>query len=428
MARMRLARLVPLALGLALVLPIQAAHGAGERERQTVFNGVVFDGEGYRGQFYPGNEQTIHLLADAPNVLVPKVTDVYWWPITREYKADWESTNESLTGTLEVGDLTFPMTVYSMRYDGSYAAAATELLTSESAVRAHVENQQARDDYQLALGRYHQDLEEFDASLEAWGDEIDRRRAEGLATDDLPAPEQPSPPAQITVTVTEPQPGIAFSLPAGEYAMRLRAPDGSIVPGSERTLVAFGPRREGVAYKVIAASRYTLPDASTDPNDIIFVSGEAALYIQPAAQREYDAFYAAKLLHSQQQSVQNRRGVWSWLPAGELPASTLSLSANGGPPQPVEADVYYAKQRPGAALGYEIVPYDESAGQGVSTFRAFEVRPQAGVMTVSASGVAGSTREIRTVDTDMGTALLLLAFAPLAAGLFWMSYRRWRTR
>lgn len=425
---MRPARLALFALGLALLVPTATVHGAGDRERQTVYNGVIFDGQGYRGQFYPSSERTIHLLAGAENVLVPKVTEVYWWPITREYKADWEATDEALIGTLEIGDLTFPMTVYSLRYDGSFSAARTGLLSGQAAIDQHAAWRQARDDYQTALNRYQQDLAAFDAQLDAWADEVDRRRAEGRSTDDLPTPDQPEVPAPVTVTVTEPQPGIVFSLPAGEYPMRLRGPDGEVVPGSERTVVAFGERREGVAYKVIAGSRYTLPDASTDPNDIILVSGESALYIQPAAQREYEAFFAAELLNAQQHAVPDRAGVWSWLPAGAVSAEALTLSANGDGARQVPMGIYYAKQRPGAALGYEIVPYDESAGQGVTTFEAFEVRPQPGVITISLPGLAGSAREIRTVNTGTGTALLLLAIVPLAVGLSWVVFRRWRTR
>ncbi|MGH2544446.1 MAG: hypothetical protein ACRDIB_16765 [Ardenticatenaceae bacterium] len=429
MARVRFAWLASIVLILSLLAPLPAAaQGATERQRQVVYNGQIFDGQGYTGQFYPRNERAIYLLAGVQNVLIPKITDVYWWPITREYKADWESTNEPLTGTLELGDLTFPMTVYSLRYDGGYEAAKTGLLVGGAAVQAYAAYQQARDDYQAALDLYLQQQEEFNRQLALWGEEVDRRRAEGLSIDDVPVPKEPQAPAQITVTVTEPEPGIAFSLPAGEYPMRLRGPDGQVVPGSERKVVAFGARREGVAYKVIAASKWTLPDTSTGPNDIIFVSGETALYIQPAAEREYDAFYAAKLLNSQQRSVQDRRGVWSWLPTGPFSGSTLSLSIAGGQPRPVHEGTYYAKQNPGAALGYEIVPYDESAGEGVSTFDAFEVRPHAGstgrMMTVSAPGVPGSTREIRVVRTGMGNVLLALALVPLTGGLSWVFYRR----
>ena len=109
---MRYTGLLPAALALLLVLPALfplAAWAAGDRERQVVYNGEIFDGQGYGGQFYPANEPAIYVLADVQNVLIPRITQVYWWPITQEYKADWESLNQPLTGTLEIGTRSFPL-------------------------------------------------------------------------------------------------------------------------------------------------------------------------------------------------------------------------------------------------------------------------------------------------------------------------------
>lgn len=408
-----------------LPLPAQAADG---KVREVVYNGEVFDGQGYGGQFYPADEATIYLLADVQNVLIPRVTDVYWWPITHEYKADWESTNLPLTGTLEIADRSFAMGAYSLRYDGGYDSAKTSLLVGEPAASAYADYQKALADYQAASNAYNDQWNEFQRELVEWGQKVDTLRSQGLSPAGLPVPKQPVPPTQPTVTVTPPDQGIVFSLPAGEYQLRLRGADGKIVSGSERKIVAFGPRRAGIAYKVIAESKWTLPDASTNPNDIILISGEKALYVQPVAEREYDSFYAAKLLSPQQRSVQDRRGIWSWLPSGPFTGSALTLSVASAAPQTIQELKYYAKQTPGAALGYEILPYDISAGNGVATFDAFRLTPQSNVMSISAPGVAGSSREIRVVHTTAGGLLLALAFAPLAGGISWLSYRRWRTR
>lgn len=421
-----------LLLTAALALPLlallaQTAHAAPEEQRQAVYNAEVFDGQGYSAQFYPENVQTIYVLADAQNVFVPKITNVYWWPITHEYKADWESANEPLTGTLEIGNLKFSMTPYSLRYNGGYDSAKTGLLVGDAAAQGYSAYQKAQSDYQAAAGKYSDDWNTFQAQLEQWGQLSDALRAQGLPTSGLKTPQQPVPPQQITVTVTAPQQGIPFSLPAGEYKMLLRGTDGKVVAGSERTIVAFTPRRDGIAYKVIAASKWTLPDASTDPSDMIFVSGEKALYIQPASESEYDAYYAAELLNPQQRATQDRRGIWSWLPTGKFSGSALSVTANGAT-QTVRKATYYVKQLPGAVLGYDILPYDASAGEGVSTFEAFKLQPQTGAMTISSPGTPGSSREVRTVNTGMGGVVLGLAFAPLMGGLLWLSYRRWKTR
>ncbi len=414
-----------LSLPLLMILP---SYAQSDKQRETVYNGEVFDGQGYSGQFYPENERTIYVLANVQNLFVPKATNVYWWPITHEYKADWESLNQPLTGTLEIDNLTFPMTSYSLRYDGGYDSAKTSLLTGDAAAQGYAAYQKAMADYQAASSAYADQWNTFQTRLEQWGQLADALRAQGLSTSGLKVPQQPIPPQQVSVTVAAPEQGIPFRLPVGEYQMRLRGTDGKIVAGSERTIVAFGPRRDGIAYKVIAASKWTLPDASTGPNDTIFVSGEKALYVQPTEEREYDAFYAAALLNPQQRAAQDRRGIWSWLPAGSFSGSALSVTANGAATQTIRKATYYVKQTPGAALGYTILPYDASAGEGVSTFEAFELQPQSGVTTISTSGKAGSSREIRVVNPGMGGALLGLAFAPLIGGLSWLLYRRRRTR
>jgi len=419
--------LLALVLALLPTLPV-AAQGVPDKHPEAVYNGEVFDGQGYSGQFYPAEERTVYVLAGAQNVFIPKQTQVYWWPITHEYKADWDSLNQPLTGTLEIGDQSFPLTTYSLRYDGGYDSAKTTLLVGDAAAQAYADYQKALSDYQAASARYAELRAQYDVLLEVWGKAVDERKAKGQATDDLPVPKQPVEPTAPSVTVTTPAGGIAFSLPAGTYDLRLRGTDGQLVPGSERRVVAFGPRREGLAYKVIAESKWTIPDASTDPNDTIFVSGEKALYVQPAAEREYDSFYAAKLLNPQQRTVQDRRGIWSWLPTGVFTGTTLEQRIGGGAPQPIPQVQYYVKQTPGAALGYEILPYDSSAGSGVPTFAAFAVHPQNGSLTIAAPGVPGSSREIRVVNTGAGNLLLGLAFLPLLGGVSWLSYRRWRTR
>ena len=210
--------------------------------------------------------------------------------------------------------------------------------------------------------------------------------------------------------------------------MQLRDAEGVVVPGSERTLVAFSPRREGIAYNVIAASKYTVPDTSTDPNDTIFVSGDQPLYIQPALEKEYDNYYAAKLMNSQDNTAQDRRGVWAWLPSGAFVGDELTVSLNNAAPQTIQKQTWYVKQTQGAALGYDILPYDASVVGQTTTFDAFAIIPESGVIKIAAPGQTGSAREIRVVHTASSNMLLAVALLPLAGGAAWLAHRRWRTR
>ena len=85
-------------------------------------------------------------------------------------------------------------------------------------------------------------------------------------------------------------------------------------------------------------------------------------------------------------------------------------------PRRVCRETFWVRQKPGAALGYDILPYDPSAGTGAPTFEGFKWVPQGGATTLSAPGVAGSNREIRTLNTTTGTAADLACFDPARRG------------
>ncbi len=424
-----MARIKHVAVSLCIVaLLTTTLLAAPDKERQTVYLGHAHDGQGYGGRFYPRAEHTLYLLAGVPNVLVPRVTEVYWWPITREYKADWEGTNEALAGTLEAGGRAVSMTAYSLRYDGGYESARTGLIVGDDSARQYAAYQQALVDYRARSRAYTEQRAEFDLAVERWGAAMAERQQQGQSSADLPPPAQPQKPEQVSVIVTEPEQGFVVTLPAGTHQLQLRSADGKVVPGSQRTVVAFSHRREGVAYKVIAASKWTRPETSVDPADNIYVSGEKALYIQPAAEREYDAFFYAKLLNPQQTTAQDRRGQWTWAPAGAFPGSKLALLEPGQPARLIEKRAFYVQQTPGGALGYDILPLDLASEPKAATFEAFEVRPPGGAVAIEAPGAPGSRREILVVRPGMATPSLALAVLPLAAGLAWAFWRRWSIR
>lgn len=427
MARVKLSQvLFALAAMLLLVAPV-AAQTTPEAHEEVVYNGEIFNSAGYFGQLFPQAEETIYVIADQPNVLIPKRTMVYWWPITQEYKADVESLNVPLTGTLEIGNLTFAPQLYSLKYDGSYNSADTSLLVAEDATEGSAAYSQAIRDYNAAALQYTIDRTVWEGALSDWGKQVDEARAKGLPTDTIPVPIQPTPPTQPTTIVTTPAQGIPFAVPAGEYALHLRDESGAIVPGSQRTLIAIEPRRAGVAYNVLASDKYTIPETSTDPNDTIYVSGEQALYLQPALEKEYDNYAAAKLLNVQDRTAQAREGVWAWVPSGNYEGDALEVTTEGAA-QSLPLQTFYVKQSPGAALGYDILPWDESVTGQATTFDAFKISPESGVTKIAAPAHSGSAREIRVVRIGSGMLLVALAFVPLAVGAAHVAQRRWRTR
>lgn len=382
------------------------------RVREVVYLGEIFTGEGYEGQFYPQAEQTLYLLAGRQNILIPKETQVYWWPIDKQFKADWEMLDKALDGSLVINGTRFPMTSFALRYQGGYDAARTSVLVGTEAEKAYSDYKTALSAYTEALAQYEKEKTEFNNALAEWGRLVDEARKKGEPTDEIQVPKQPTPPTQPVTVITTPSRGISITLSSGKYHMVLEGPDGKEVPGSQRELVVFSARRSGIAYKILAASKYTIPEISTDPNDLIFVGNEKSIYIQPAKEEEFNRFYAAKLLNPQDRTVQKRNDQWTWLPTGAFTGSVLKTSGKTD----IQKALYLVKQTSGSALGYSILPVSADNTKGGATFEAFKVDPERRMM-VYIDQEEGSTRTIRMVDTLMAGYLLPAAIFPMFVGL-----------
>ena len=72
---------------LLLILPGRVWADMPKYEEQFVYQLRLFDGNGYPETFIPRNEDTIYLLADINNVVSPRMTLVYFWPLTGKFVA-----------------------------------------------------------------------------------------------------------------------------------------------------------------------------------------------------------------------------------------------------------------------------------------------------------------------------------------------------
>lgn len=100
--RGRMLRAVGLAALASILLARPSRADLTDRERQFVYGLNVFTATEYVSTFAPASIDTIYVLADHVGVLDPKFTEVYFWPITNDYRADWTALNELVPGTLEV--------------------------------------------------------------------------------------------------------------------------------------------------------------------------------------------------------------------------------------------------------------------------------------------------------------------------------------
>ena len=81
-----------------------------------------YNGAAYSSAMIPPSVEEFYLIADVDNIVAAKYTDVYYWALTNEYKANWDAANEIVDGSLEVyqGNTlykTIERTQYVIQYD-----------------------------------------------------------------------------------------------------------------------------------------------------------------------------------------------------------------------------------------------------------------------------------------------------------------------
>jgi hypothetical protein len=389
-------------------------------------------GNTYSGSFVPPSVPGIYLLADQTSVISPRMTEIYFWPITNEYKASFETVNEPVAGSLEIiqgGQViksTEP-TSYTIHYKPRGAEVDAALFLGKEA-------DQAQASFTAEQKAYQQALSDFYKQQQAWlalADDANQRIAKGEKVTIPPAPQQPQP---ISVTSNGINQGIPIKLPVGVYQIRLRDPKGAIVPDSTRALVVFSPRRTGIGYQVVPETRWTTPDQADDQTDVIVGKANSQLYLIPHTAREFPA-RAYALLQDPQQQV-GETSDWTWVLGEPVTTGQLEVSGAGAAPERRELTPYRVKQSPGNTLGYQIEPFTPDPSQPAAPdLVAYPIhidQPGSGyeIRLLSPQGepVPGSTRLVRTPAAAPLATLLVLALVPLAVGALVLVRRRMRMR
>jgi hypothetical protein len=396
-----------------------------DRERQFVYGLNVFTATEYVATFAPASVDTIYMLADNVGVLDPKFTEVYFWPITNDYRADWTALDELVPGTLEVlrgGRLVqqVELTDYIVQFDRSGALGNGRIsVGAEAAVR--------RAEFERERAAYVDRLRAYTNETEQWNQHLDELRQSGGGGEPPPPPKQPAPFTLYSSSVAR---GFAVELAAGEYTLQVRGPDGQTVAGSQKRLVAIAPRRQGIGYEVLSQEKWTAPDAADDPSNVIYLLPGGVVYLRPFVSLEFNRLEYTRLQNPQDLEATPNR--WMWVHTGLLEG--MDLSVDGAP---VSVSDYSVVQVPGPALGYSIVPFqpDPAAAPGshqpdLHAFR-LEASGQRGSQTLSmvANGhqLEGSVRTLSTTPGALDFALALPVLVPLALGATAALRRRERT-
>jgi hypothetical protein len=408
-------------------------------EEQMVYRLRLFDGKGHASSFCPRTEKALYFIADSDNICLPTMTLVYYWPLTRRYKAGLKTLNEPVEGVLEIlrgGKVIqeFKPRTYTFSHARQWYAGPSEVLLDEKAKERYAQYQQAVKNYTDQLKRYYEDRREYRRKMEEFVAKAGEPGNSGRTQEQgkkIPVPERPSLPAAPDFYVEDLGQAYIVNLPAGKYEIRIRSSDGTIVEGSERRLNSFTHRRSGkVGYEVASAKRWTMPETSSDPAEIIYLGGKETLYFRPYLETEYNHLYYSKLLDPQNEGYPE---LWKWVNIKQIEKGTLQLVKDGKIMASVQEKPYQVQQVPGPELGYRIVDYVKEKfpdrGPSLVGYKvAFE--PERGsfqirLLDVSGKVISGSVRELRAIRVGNPIELYLTSVVlPLAMGIPIFIWRR----
>jgi hypothetical protein len=420
----------------ALVALWPAGSGAQvpEKQRQFVWGLNSFNGVDFSTGFAPRSVDAIYVLADQESAIDPKRTDVYFWPITNEYRGDFGSVNEVVPGTLEImrdGRVvaTEPLVDYVLQFDRAREWAGGKIFFGDQARAQRQAFEEERAGYVKRMHEYADAMDRFNEQFDA----IRKRADAGEKIDKMP--DVPFQPADFTLFSTDLLQGFRIKLSAGDYRIRVRGEDGQIVPDSEKRLVAIAPRRQGIGYKVVPAEKWTAPEQANDPAAVLYTVPGGTVYLKPYLTAEYNALEYARLQNPQDlQATANR---WTWVQIAPLDQVTLSLRGAGAERR-AALDGFSVVQQPGPALGYSVVPFERrpddpppgSRAERSPDLIAFKVDAlpvgglEARLLDAQGREVAGGARSIVATPTRDDWQFALPVLVPVLIGLTVVLRRR----
>lgn len=404
------------------------------RQKEFVYGIAFYDGYLYGNTMVPPTVDAIYLQADVNNIIAPRHTLIYYWPLTNRYLADWAAMNELVIGELEILDgneliATVELQKYLIQYDSANPTETLILHIGENAETAYQHFKELQAQYQQDIRANTADQQEYrDKVSEMLNSEAAKEGT--LSEDDFPEPPQSVPPMTLSSqTIAE---GFVISLPEGNYRIRTRLPDGSIQPDSEKRLVIFKKLIDGASYNVVPEARWTQPEQSKNDDSAIYTTYGATIYLAPFHQGLYNEYNYRHMEDPQDQSSRRDRKVW--VAFEQLENVDLEIIAEGGAVGVLPLKGYTVSQLPGSARGYEVVLFNPDTNENPSfegfkveireTTSGYEVR----LLGESSDPVEGSRRSIRVLYTDRAWIMYLLSVFPLFVGIVVVLYRNRKIR
>jgi len=413
------------------------------REEQFIYSILAFNGRDYAGTFAREEADTIYLVADVDNFITVRNVFVYFWPITQDWKTDTSTLNVPFEGTLELGGRQAepeklgmtPYTYYNIRGEYELNWKVAKEAEAEAAWQHY---QGLMDAYWRSVSEYYEKRAAYEAMLNELTITITRMRNEGKdvtalidALRELKAPPEPQYPTEYIVPPVPVQKAFILNLPVGEYQIRFFTEDGQIMEGSERRIVAFEKRRaEAIGLEVIPGDKWTRPVESKTPASVLYIDGSTDLYIRPFFQQEYNDLFYEKM---RKNDAKGNPTLMKWVRIQQVPRARVEVTRPSLESQMVLEEPFYVEQVKGAALGYQIVPFDPEGKHKdrEPSLQAFHVPISKDqrvirlrVQDKEGQYLPSSQRQIRIVTPSrIGIVSLILGVLPLAVMIIVMARR-----
>lgn len=422
-----------------------SSQGDPVKEEQLVYSVTPWSGPTIgRGTIAVKNQDTIYLMANRTNLMNARITDVYYWPITKEYMANWNEKNITVEGSLRIRQgneivATLEPETYVYYYRDTSSGLA-EVVLGEEGVRLYEEYDAAMNEYWDISRAYYEAQMEHYSVLDAILRQVQETN-EYVAEDEVPkSPRQPVPPSGF---VYAPRTAFVVNLPAGRYQIEMVDPDGEVIPGTTKNLIVFEPRRLGVAYEVRPEATWTKYWYTHDPAEVLYLEGRRVFYLLPYGTEEYNVYQYNKSQNLHQPLYgEGLKSSWGWVPTNVIELDVkLQVLRDGEVVQEVPFKPYYVQQTAGYALGYIIHEYDQDNPIMYNRSPSFygyklDLEVPSGsyeIRLVDAEGnvLPGSAREIRSIRRGPGVyrTMYLVPLIPFVLGVaVYIRRRRLRPR
>jgi hypothetical protein len=357
-----------------------------EIERQIVFGVAPFDGTKYLSSFLPETRKTLRFPANADNVITVLLSDVYYWPISAEYRADFQGVHLPLAGKLSI-------------FKGK------KLLQ---------ELHQAEYIYVYPRGPA------GEASRLLRGDEMNRFITDYAAQ----AGERAAHPDRIYAAYQGPFRGFILNLPAGKYEIVFSVENNEKTFTMTKELTVFSPLGRGFVYQIIPEEKWTISSGSETPYQRIYLKPGGVVYLKifPTILYRKSDYELMQAPHRPSAGIGlENASLWihEEMSLEEMPGPSLRMTAGGHATVLAPRD-FIVQQQEGYALGYRVLEYEQTRfPNSRPAFKAYRLTappPGTGVMFRVPESGRETVRHLRTLKPEalcLSFLSLLLPFLPV---------------